>query len=143
MSCHSIILFICSILSTFVFCPFLLTIIVSVCSQITLFVIFKLVLNGWCGVSLNLSTVRENQTFDTGIRHSRNETRNSRIGQFIVLSYLQCYKIQLCTKSNTTGVSSGVGTANPSGAHSSPRCLVSSCCAILSFLCNVFITRYN
>ena len=47
-------------LSTFVFCPFLLTIIVSVCSQITLFVIFKLVLNGWCGVSLNLSTVREN-----------------------------------------------------------------------------------
>ena len=52
-----------------------------------------------------------------------------------------CQMMLVSLNSNTTGVISGAGTVNPSGAPASPRFLWSSCYSIFSFLCTAVLCR--
>jgi hypothetical protein len=46
---------------------------------------------------------------------------------------------QVCSKSNTTGATSGLGTAYPNGAHVfTPGFKWGLCCSFFSFLCGIF-----
>ena len=48
------------------------------------------------------------------------------------------YQMLVPVNSSMTGITSGEGTANPSGAHEfNSDFQLCSCCSIISFLCNV------